>query len=117
MSHKKLTLDLSGIVFKEGDVWVARCLTIDHAAQASNPQTAITDCMRGVMDDFLYALEHDTLKYLKPAPIADWLQFWDESIAYPLRRLRASGKSQEGEPLNITGSAAFARPLSFASTP
>ena len=69
-------IQFEGVVFKDGDVWVARCLTIDHATQADNPAAAIRECIDTLTMDVQHAIENDTLNRLKPAPIADRFEFW-----------------------------------------
>ena len=76
---------LHGIVFKEGDMWVARCLDIDHTAQARTPQSAIKECIDGLLHDIQFAIEHDTLEYLKPAPISEKMRIWWERPEHEYR--------------------------------
>ena len=72
MAHKHDLL--RGIVFKQGDVWIAQCLEIDHAAQAADPQAAIKECVEGLLEDIKFAVDHGTFHDLKPAPMEFWQQ-------------------------------------------
>jgi len=56
---------LEGVVYKEGDKYVARCFTVDHAAQADTPRTAIQECVEGLLADIAFALKHGTVGYLE----------------------------------------------------
>ena len=71
-------IQLEGIVYREGGCWVARCLTIDHAAQAKTPQSAIKECVEGLVADIQFAAEHGCLDSLRPVPLGELLSLlWD----------------------------------------
>ena len=103
---------LSGIVFKENDVWIARCITIDHTAQADHPVRAIRECIEGVVADLEYAIEHDSLEYLQPAPVSDIVRYWRETDVqkrYQPRRISLPICSEGGCTSRAEGTAAFDR--------
>jgi len=104
---------LGGIVFKEGDRWVARCLTIDHAAQADTPEAAIRECIEGVKADLEFAIEHDTLEFLQPAPVSDLVELWLASEQYVPKRAELT-ILRDGEPVQVDSEFRFSRTRSMA---
>ena len=116
MPHGNTIPVLRGIVFKEGKYWIARCLTVDHTAQAGNPRAAIRECIEGVLDDLKYAIEHDTLEYLKPAPMSQTVRLWADPKrrSYNPRKVELPIPSSTGGPSFVPGCAEFDRVISSA---
>jgi len=90
MARREKKVTLEGIVYKEGNWYVARCLTIDHAAQAKTPAQAIMDCIAGVQDDLEFAIQHGTLDHIRPAPFREMLLNWLGNKPYKARELTLS---------------------------
>lgn len=74
------TVLLMGAVYREGGAWVARCFNIDYAAQGETPDGAIKACIDGVVADVKFAIENDSLEFLRPAPISEVMKYLSAAV-------------------------------------
>lgn len=112
MARKEERPLLTGVVFKKQDVWVAQCFTVDHAAQADNPRTAIKECVDGVLADIEFAIEHDAFGRLKPLPLAEQLAYLaarspEPPKVYRSRSVSVSMPAPQGGTTRVRGLARF----------
>jgi len=114
-SNQRDRVLLRGVVFPQGGVWVARCFEVDHAAQAATPQSAIKECVEGVLADIEFALEHKTLGHLKPIPLDEMLELCADSEFYRQRRVHLPVPSPDGGVSHTPGVAEFNRAYATAT--
>lgn len=116
MAEQNRRVLLRGVVFKENDKWVARCLVpVDHAVQADLPQTAVRLCVECVLSDIEYAVEHGSFDQLKPPPASEYIPLWlgaeGEGHRYRAREVEFSlpPETPGGERRSVRGLAEFER--------
>jgi predicted RNase H-like HicB family nuclease len=76
----KTRIDLRGVVYREGDVWIAHCLELDVVAEGDTPEKAIQDAVDLCVFQIETAVENNDLESVfRPAPSKFWTLFNSES--------------------------------------
>ena len=94
---KKLPIDV--IIYREDDMFTARCLLFDLVQTASTVEQARCDIEDVIKAHIEYAIENDNMEYLiKPSPPKSWSMFYNARLeGKPL-----SENSLEGLPNDLS---------------
>lgn len=110
---------LRGVVYKEGDHWIALCFDIYHAGHADNPRTAIKECVECILIDVEFAIEHNSWDHLKAMPVEEKLRCLalvsQSGKRYRPKRVRLRAPSAKGRPSWVDGVTRFDRVPAMAA--
>jgi hypothetical protein len=83
-----VAVDLRGIVYREGGLWIAHCLELDIVAEGPTPQAALDANLELCVFQIETALENDDLESVfRAAPAKYWTLFYSR---VPKKRLPSS---------------------------
>jgi hypothetical protein len=89
-----IKLDLRGIVYREGDAWIAHCLELDIVAEGANAEDAMNDVLDLCALQIDTAVENNDLESIfRPAPAKYWNLFYS---ARSKRRLPKASRPRVG---------------------
>jgi hypothetical protein len=85
-------LDLRGVVYREGDAWIAHCLELDIVAEGPNAEAAMNDLLDLCAFQIDTAIENNDLESIfRPAPAKYWNLFYSARLRKRLPKVLRPG--------------------------